>query len=253
MYFLFEDSPRKNLKIVWASNWELGALVRKVLFALALTLAMPTLPAFAADLPVKAPANIAAVTNWTGFYIGIEGGADWGRFSQTNTISGVSLGFFDQKGGLIGGTAGYNWQTGNWIFGLETDLSWTDLSGTQACGPTLNFICTTEMRSFGTLRGRLGTTVLDNVMLYLTGGLAYGDIRATRNVSATVSDNWRAGWTLGGGGEMMLLPNWSVKLEYLYATFPGTATTYLVTSTGTPVAAVERDVQIVRIGLNWHL
>ena len=252
MYFLFEDSPRKNLKIVWASNWELGALVRKVLFALALTLAMPALPAFAADLPVKAPANIAAVTNWTGFYIGIEGGADWGRFSQTNTITGVSLGFFDQKGGLIGGTVGYNWQTANWIFGLETDLSWTDLSGTQACGPTLSFICTTKMRSFGTLRGRLGTTVLDNLMLYVTGGLAYGDIRATRNVSATISDNWRAGWTLGGGGEMMLLPNWSVKLEYLYATFPGTATTYIVTASGTPVAAVERDVQVVRAGLNWH-
>lgn len=252
MYFLFEDSPRKNLKIVWASNWELGALVRKVLFALALTLAMPALPAFAADLPVKAPANIATVTNWTGFYIGIEGGADWGRFSQTNTISGVSLGFFDQKGGLIGGTAGYNWQTGNWIFGLETDLSWTDLSGTQTCGPTRTNICTTEMRAFGTLRGRVGMTLLDNVLLYATGGLAYGDIRATRDVGATESDNWRAGWTVGGGGEVMLFPHWSVKLEYLYATFPGTATTYTIIANGNPIAATERDVQIVRAGLNWH-
>ena len=252
MYFLFEDSPRKNLKIVWASNWELGALVRKVLFALALTLAMPALPAFAADLPVKAPANIATVTNWTGFYIGIEGGADWGRFSQTNTISGVSLGFFDQKGGLIGGTAGYNWQTGNWIFGLETDLSWTDLSGTQTCGPTRTNICTTEMRAFGTLRGRVGMTLLDNVLLYATGGLAYGYIRATRDVGATESDNWRAGWTVGGGGEVMLFPHWSVKLEYLYATFPGTATTYTIIANGNPIAATERDVQIVRAGLNWH-
>lgn len=212
------------------------------------------MPALAADLPTKAPpAAAVSVTNWGGLYLGIEGGADWGRFKQTNTISGVSLGYFPQHGALAGATVGYNWQTAtNLVLGLEADMSWANLKGTQACGPTLNFICTTEMRDFGTLRARFGVAALSSTLFYVTGGVAYGDIRATRNVNATVSDNWRAGGTIGGGFETMIMPHVSVKLEYLYANFPGTATTYIVTSTSTPVAAAERDVQIVRAGLNWH-
>jgi len=138
------------------------------------------------------------------------------------------------------------------VYGLETDLSWTNLSGTQACGPGSAFICTTDVRAIGTFRGRVGMTVLDNVLLYATGGLAYADIHATRNAGATDSDNWRAGWTLGGGAEIMLMPHLSAKIEYLYANFPGTATTYLIIANGNPIAAEERDVQIVRAGLNWH-
>ena len=55
-----------------------------------------------------------------------QGGGDWGHFTQTNTITNVSLGSFSQKGGLVGGTLGYNWQSGIWVYGLETDLSWTN-------------------------------------------------------------------------------------------------------------------------------
>jgi len=190
--------------------------------------------------------------NWSGWYAGIEAGGDWGRFSQTNTISGVSLGFFNQDGGSVGGTFGYNWQSGPWVLGAETDLSWTNLSGTQACGPALTFVCTTEMRSFGTVRGRAGVSVLSNVLAYATGGLAYGDISATRNVGATKSDDWRTTWTIGGGIEVMLLTRWSAKIEYLYSSFPGTSTTYIVTASATPVAAAERNVQVVRVGLNYH-
>ena len=223
--------------------------MKKLLFGI--LAAFLVTPVFAADLPVKAPGKTAA-TNWSGWYVGIEGGGAWGRAAQTNTISGVSLGYYDQKGGLVGGTLGYNWQVANLILGLETDLSWASLTGAEACGPTLTFSCPTELRAFGTLRGRLGVAVWGKTILYAAGGLAYGDIRATRNVSATTSDNWRAGWTIGGGVETMLFPRWSLKLEYLYSTFPGTGTTYIVTSTATPVSTVEIDVQIVRAGLNWH-
>jgi outer membrane immunogenic protein len=231
---------------------EWGRQLKKLSCVIAVATAMFALPALAADLPVKAPVKTVLATNWSGFYIGIEGGGEWGRFSQTNTLNGISLGFFDQRGGLVGGTAGYNWQMANWIVGLETDLSWTNLSGTQPCGPGNAFVCTTEMRSFGTARARAGTTVLNNTIAYVTGGLAYGDIRATRNLGATASDDWRVGWTVGGGIETMLIANWSAKVEYLYADFPGEGTTYVVTVTNTPVAAVERNVSIVRAGLNWH-
>jgi outer membrane immunogenic protein len=221
-------------------------------FILGILAAVSAVPALAADLPVKAPAKAVAFTNWAGLYVGISGGGDWGRFSQTNTISGVSLGYFNQTGGLIGGTVGYNWQAGNFVYGLETDLSWSNLTGTQSCGPTLTFICNTDMRAYGTVRARAGMTVLSNTIAYVTGGLAYADIRATRNVNATVSDNWKAGYTIGGGIETMLWPQWSVKIEYLYSDFPGTATTYLVTTTSTPVATDERNVHIVRAGVNYH-
>jgi outer membrane immunogenic protein len=211
--------------------------------------------AFSADLPVKAPPHVqtaAAAVNWSGWYVGVEGGGDWGQFAQTNTLTNVSLGTFNQHGTLVGGTAGYNWQSGIWVYGVETDLSWTNLSGTQVCGPTRRNICTTDMRAFGTLRGRIGATVLPNLLAYVTGGLAYGDIRATRDSGATQSSDWRATYTVGGGAEMMILPRWSLKAEYLYANFPGTATTYTIIANGTPVAATERNVHIVRAGLNFH-
>jgi outer membrane immunogenic protein len=212
--------------------------------------------AAAADLPTKAPAltsvTAAPAMNWTGWYVGIAGGGDWGQFAQTNTITNVSLGTFNQKGGLVGGTVGYNWQSGIWVYGLETDLSWTNLSGTQICGPTRTNICTTDMRTIGSARGRIGATVFPNTLAYLTGGLAYADIRATRDTGATEAHNWRATWTIGGGAEVMIFPRWSLKAEYLYADFPGTATTYMVTATATPVAATERNVHILRAGLSWH-
>jgi outer membrane immunogenic protein len=210
-------------------------------------------PAAAADMPLKAPAALQSVSAaWSGWYIGIEGGGDWGQFAQTNTITNVSLGTFNQKGGLIGGTAGYNWQSGMFVYGLETDLSWTNLSGTQACGPTRTNICTTDMRAIGTVRGRIGVTVLPNILAYVTGGLAYADIHATRDIGATESHDWRTTWTVGGGAEMMIVPRWSIKAEYLYIDFAGTATTYTVTATATPVASTERNVHILRAGLNWH-
>jgi outer membrane immunogenic protein len=212
-------------------------------------------PAVSADLPVKAlpPAQIATST-WAGWYIGIEGGGDWGQFTQTNTLSNVSLGTFNQRGALAGGTIGYNWQSGLLVLGLETDLSWTDLSGTQNCGPTRTNICTTDLRSIGTARARIGTAVLPNTLLYATGGLAYADIHATRDTGATESHDWRTTWTAGVGAEYMMFPRVSLKAEYLYAAFDGVATTYIVTAgtTPIPVAAAERAVHIVRGGLNWH-
>jgi outer membrane immunogenic protein len=211
--------------------------------------------ALAADLPVKAPpAAYVAASPWTGFYVGVEGGWAWAHAAQTNLISHVSDGFYDQSGGLLGGTVGYNWQVSNWILGLESDLAWAHITGAETiCGPTHNQTCPTEIRAFGTARGRAGIAVWTNTMLYATGGLAYGDIHAFKeNVVVTGGDTWRAGWTVGAGIETMFLPKWSVKLEYLYANFPGTATTYTIVNSNTPIAAVERDVQMIRGGVNWH-
>jgi len=194
------------------------------------------------------------VASWTGFYVGAEGGWAHARAAQTNTVSNVSDGYYGQSGGIVGGTFGYNWQFSNWIVGLETDLAWSGIKGEETiCGKAHNQICPTELRTFGTARGRVGYLALPNTMIFAAGGLAYGEIKAYKeDVAVTGGDDWRAGWTIGGGFETMFAPHWSVKVEYLYATFDGTATTYTITATTTPIAAVERDVQMVRAGINWH-
>jgi len=186
--------------------------------------------ASAADLSVaplyKAPpAEVAQIYNWTGFYVGINGGGGWGHSYWNANATGVNL-----SGSLIGGTAGYNWQTGHAVFGLEGDLDWADLSGsstTTGCPAG----CSTNDNWLSTVRGRVGYA-FGGVLPYVTGGLAVGDIQAS-TPGFPGATNTNAGWTLGGGVEFALPGNWSAKAEYLHVdlgrfncgTNCGTATT----------------------------
>lgn len=201
-----------------------------------------------------ASAQAPAATNWTGWYIGVEGGLANGQAAQTQTISGVSLGYYNQQGSLFGGTVGYNWQMTNWIVGLEGDLAWARIKGQETnCGMARTGTCPTEIRGFGTARARAGMAMLSNTMMYVTGGLVYADVHAYKEAApSTGGEDWRAGWTLGAGAEVMITPNWSVKAEYLYANFSGTQTTYIITASNTPITAAERNIHILRGGLNWH-
>jgi outer membrane immunogenic protein len=209
--------------------------------------------AFVCALVTGASAAEPAAT-WTGFYIGVVGGWAEAQAAQTNTKTNVSDGYYSQNGGIVGGTLGYNWQMTNWVIGLETDLAWSSIKGAETiCGPAHNQTCPTELRSFGTARGRVGYLFIPNTMVFAAGGLAYGEIKAYKEgVAVTDGQDWRAGWTIGGGFETMFASHWSFKAEYLYATFPGTATTYTITASATPVAAVERNVHMVRAGVDWH-
>ena len=100
-------------------------------------LALGALPATAADLsnrPVyKAPVSVPTVYNWTGFYVGVSGGGAWG--TSEHTFPGGTHGPFDISGGLVGGTVGYNWQSGNLVLGLEGDYSWADIHGSTTGVP----------------------------------------------------------------------------------------------------------------------
>ena len=132
--------------------------------------------AAAADLSLaplyKAPPpELTQAYNWTGFYFGANGGGGWGHSWWSANATGIDL-----SGGLVGGTAGYNWQAGKVVFGLEGDLDWSGLSGTHATtGCPLG--CSTSDSWLSTVRGRLGYS-FDRFMPYVTGGLAVGDIRA---------------------------------------------------------------------------
>ena len=188
--------------------------MRRVLLTTISLLAFTVTGALAADLPrgmpAKAPAYVPVGYNWTGFYLGINGGYGWGRSNWSGFASSS-----DPSGGMIGLTGGYNWQGlgSPWVFGLEGDIDWSDMKGnfTNAACPTG---CETKNTWLGTVRGRFGYA-MDRVMPYVTGGLAVGDIQANQVGFAGVHDT-KAGWTVGGGIEAALVGNWTAKVEYLH-------------------------------------
>jgi outer membrane immunogenic protein len=227
--------------------------MRKVVGIACIALICLTAPALAgakkAPQPVEPP---PPPPSWNGLYVGIQGGWGSAQTAQTNLSSGVSEGVFEQDGGLIGGTAGYNWQFGNLVAGAETDLAASNISGTEACGKKLANVCTSQIQAFGTARGRLGAVVRGNTLFFVAGGLAYVDARAFKDTGLTTGDAWFTGWTVGGGVEALMTPKLSLKAEYLYSDFNGQTVNYLAAA-ATPVQSVERNLHIIRAGLNWHL
>jgi outer membrane immunogenic protein len=209
--------------------------------AFAAVLALPV-AAQAADLPAptyKAPAYVApALPTWSGFYVGINGGYGFGTSDWD--VPAVNT---DPKGFVVGGTIGYNLQTGAWVWGLEGDIDYSDIKGTTACaGPD----CETRLSWLGTARGRIGYAGWGGFMPYITGGAAFGSVKATRFGDASET---RIGWTVGGGLEYGLFSNWSVKAEYLYVdlgSFDCGATC------GAATDNVTFHSHVVRAGLNYR-
>jgi outer membrane immunogenic protein len=184
--------------------------------AAALALAGAVGTASAADLarrpppppPTKAPVVIPAY-NWTGAYIGINGGYGFGRSKWDGLPAS-----FDVNGGMVGGQLGYNWQFGQFVYGVEGDGDWSGLRGTANLANCPFAFCKTRNDFLSTVRGRLGFAA-DRWLPYVTGGLAVGDIKATAPGFAGV-DKTNAGWTVGGGLEFAISGPWTVKAEYLH-------------------------------------
>ncbi|HZS65216.1 MAG TPA: outer membrane protein [Xanthobacteraceae bacterium] len=210
--------------------------------------------ASAADLPrrpavpAKAPAAyIAPAYNWTGLYLGINGGGGWGTSRWTDNAG--TTGDFDLSGGLVGGTVGYNWQAAQAVFGIEGDLDWSNIDGTTSSGVCGGTNCKTENSWLGTARGRLGYAGIDRVMPYVTGGLAFGDIKSTVPGFVGQTDT-KTGWTAGGGVEFALPANWTAKGEYLYADL-GDTSCAAANCGGTGSTKVEFKSHLLRGGLNY--
>lgn len=222
--------------------------MRKSLILSAAVAALFAGQAYAADMPVRTPARpvykapYVPVYNWTGPYVGIYGGYGWGDSRHTDTVLGVDSGSFNVDGWLVGGTFGYNWQSGSSVFGLEGDFAWNDADGGNA-GGALGIPVTTEMKWLSTLRARLGFAA-DASLFYVTGGAAFADVRATGG-GVTASDT-RTGWTVGAGVETMLGQGWTTKLEYLYVDL-GDKTMY----TNVNPIKVDYTSHIVKLGLNY--
>ena len=194
-------------------------------------------PLYKAPPPAMAPAY-----NWSGFYLGINGGGGWGHSNWDTSSDRIGL-----SGGLVGGTAGYNWQLGNAVLGIEGDIDWANLKGTSS-STLCPAGCSTSDTWLSTVRGRAGYA-FGGVLPYLTGGLALGDIRAATPGFAGAS-NTSAGWTAGAGIEFGLTGNWSAKAEYLYVDLG--RFNCGVSCNGLPTDNVSMHDNVVRAGVNYR-
>ena len=212
----------------------------------------------AADLPLKAPPVPVAIYDWTGFYIGVAGGGSLGTSTHIDAATGIgdTLGY-NVRGGLVGGTLGYNWQVSNFVFGFEGDASWVGEYGSHPDDGLVGnpaFTSFTKETWVATARGRAGYAV-DNLLFYGTGGYAAAGVEAgvkDANTGALLASatSTRSGWTAGGGLEWGFAPNWSAKFEWLYMKFDSAPLNTLVAEGSR--SSIPLDDNVVRAGINYR-
>ena len=223
-------------------------------------------PALAADLPQPMPppapqapaAYVPAplpVYDWGGIYVGVNGGYAFGNSNWTQGTA--SSGNFNTNGGLVGGTIGANFQSGQFVFGIEGDIDWADIKGnsTAGCGTvaftgiTGTTTCETKSDWLSTVRGRVGYA-FDRVLVYGTAGGAFGNVQAGPSTATTFDSSTEFGWTAGAGVEVGITPNLTAKVEYLYVDLANGACSAACGSPATSIGT-SFDASLVRAGLNF--
>jgi outer membrane immunogenic protein len=201
--------------------------------------------ASAADLPArtytKAPPIAAPIYDWSGFYIGINGGGASSRECYTITsaagaaVAPASEGCHNATGGAVGGQVGYRWQSSNWVFGVEAQGDWADLKGSNASLTVIvPYTNQTKIDAIGLFTGQIGYA-WNNALWYVKGGAAvtdnsYSSFFSATGVTFNQASDTRWGGAVGTGIEFGFAPNWSVAVEYDHlfmgnpnVTFPASA------------------------------
>jgi outer membrane immunogenic protein len=217
------------LPVRYGPNQASEFMTIRVLLAASAALATAAIPAKAADLSrggsYVTPAPVGGF-NWSGAYVGVNFGHQWGTVTN----------FPASPAGLAGGgQVGYNWQTGQFVFGVETDLQATGADDTFAAYKFSN-------PWFGTARGRAGYA-MNNILLYATAGLAYGGGKI--EIAGLTDSRTHIGWTAGAGIEVGFTPNWSARAEYLYVDL--NETSYVLTNTSSGIHS-----NLLRFGVNYR-
>ena len=220
--------------------------ITKVLLGAACAAALAT-AARAADAVIEEAVIVEPGFSWTGLYIGVNAGYSWGDFDHGFDVAafppffdGISEVLETSADGATGGAQiGYNWQVNSLVFGVEADIQAADLDGSDSS--TFEFFppspvpiavgldteVETELDWFGTARLRLGYVPTERLMVYGTGGFAFGETTTSASAAISVQDvpiagdeisetTSRTGWAAGAGAEYALTNNWTVKTEYLY-------------------------------------
>ena len=277
--------------------------MKRTLLCAAALLSMTSLGS-AADLPSRAlapaPVYVAPAFTWTGFYVGGNIGAAWSGRDNCPLGHRINDGVYvldtdftpncnnDRGTNVIGGIqAGYNWQFGSWLLGLEGDINWIGRNNNRGYdyaifdrdgGKVYSWSGNGGSNTLGTIRARLGVT-MDRALFYVTGGVAFrnGDDNASITVTAydhdrrprTMGENDdrpdikiftgsgngdKTGWALGGGLEYALTENLSTKIEYLHAQFGNGRGVYTSPDDNCYGFLGDRknSIDIVRVGLNYR-
>jgi outer membrane immunogenic protein len=211
--------------------------------------------ASAADLPsTKAPVAVPvmALYSWTGFYMGANIGyafVNSDRVGMTTAPAGPFIGTFgNARGdGVVGGLQiGYNWQSANWVFGLEADIQISGVKDTTIAG---GLTTRTSHDWFGTLRGRLGYA-MDRTLLYVTAGGAITDYNYNMTGAFTMARSTTGfSWTAGAGIEHAFSGQWTGKIEYLYV---DTGKKSLLSTPATEFTRATQGFHLVRLGVNYR-
>jgi outer membrane immunogenic protein len=251
--------------------------MKRMLIGIAAAASLAATGALAADLPArtytKAPVYVDPGFDWTGFYVGGNLGYSWGRSSDTSTLTTATGTVLlttsdrsDLNGVVGGGQIGYNWQMQNWVYGFEADIQGTGEKGTRNFTfspapiignnllPTLiiPFALSQKIDWFGTVRGRVGILATPRVLLYVTGGLAYGEVDSNETIVVTPfsNSNTKVGYTVGAGIEGVISGNWTAKLEYLYVDL-GRVNGSFTLGTDTSSYSSRITDNVLRVGLNY--
>ena len=254
----------------------MNRLSKILIGCVAVTAGALSVSASAADLPMKAMAAPVAAWNWTGFYIGAHAGAGWGTTETTLTsisapgVPAVPFNFpvaqNSRSGFLGGGQAGYNYQSGWAVLGVQGDIAALDVKGTTPC--IVVIACTAKSDWLGTVSGRIGGVVADRTLVYIKGGAAWLHTNQSATVSAgfggfgglggaavlTSASSTSVGALLGMGAEYAFSRNWSGFIEYDYMDFQAK-------NVGLPIgalaagavlnASVVNKLSIAKAGVNY--
>jgi outer membrane immunogenic protein len=207
----------------------------------------------AADLaPMYTKAPPVYIADWAGFYLGINGGYGWGDTSGDDSFThpeGVSVGNAKPKGGLFGGHAGYNWQYGKVVTGLEVDFDGADIKSTTTFDGGDDFQ-KIKFDELATARGRLGYAFLPDLLAYGTAGVAWGHSTLTGSDSGRIRESSANdfGWAAGAGLEYHLGHGFIARAEYLHYDFA--KSTYSNGFNGPPASA-STAIDAVRGGLSY--
>jgi outer membrane immunogenic protein len=244
--------------------------MKKILLGAASLLAMGAMaPTFAADLAArpytKAPPMMAAIYDWSGFYIGINGGGgsahtcwDLTAVPAGAVVPAAPQGCSNATGGTVGGQIGYRWQASNWVFGVEGQGNWADFSGSNVNLVFPAITDSTKVDAFGLITGQVGYA-WNNVLGYVKGGAAVTSNKystfttATGGIVDSASDT-RWGGTIGAGLEVGFAGNWSVGVEYDHL-FMGNHNVNANTPGGAFSATdrIRQDVDMGLVRLNYRI
>jgi outer membrane immunogenic protein len=238
-------------------------------FVASLLLLSSTAIGLAADLPRSSyapPAAPAPFTGWSGLYLGGNFGGGSTTATSDFSVAGIPIGTINNSltGAVGGAQAGFNWQYGPAVVGVETDIQFSGMAGTlnSPCAAPFCLVPTTasftqKLPWFGTVRGRLGYAA-NSWLVYATGGYAYAEIDTDASASgpgfaATFTRHeMRNGWTAGGGIEVALSPKWSARLEYLYLDFGRVNNPWVLAVPPTIDDNTRIVTSVVRAGVNYR-